>query len=156
MRRKDREVTDNAEIEGIIRRCDYIHLGLMDEEKPYIVPLNFGVLRNGGQFIFYMHAAKEGKKLDLIRRCSTAAFCLDTGHGVVEGSIECTWSYSYESVMGNGRVELVEDREEKRRGLACIFHQYAGARAFFVPEQALENVAVLRLTVEEISGKRRV
>ena len=42
--------------------------------------------------------------------------------------------YSYESVMGNGRVELVEDREEKRRGLACIFHQYAGARAFFVPE----------------------
>ena len=58
--------------------------------------------------------------------------------------------------MGNGRVELVEDREEKRRGLACIFHQYAGARAFFVPEQALENVAVLRLTVEEISGKRRV
>lgn len=61
MRRKDREVTDLSQLEEIIGRCDCIHLGLLDGEYPYVVPMNFGYERSGDHFTFYMHAASEGK-----------------------------------------------------------------------------------------------
>lgn len=155
MRRKDREVTDLMEIEAIIRRCDCVHLALMDGEKPYVVPLNFGLSRENGGFVFYMHSALEGKKLELLRQNPQGAFCLDTGHRVLEGGTGCTWSFAYESVMGQGTLALVEEPAEKRRGLECIFRQYAGERELSMPEEALNTVAVLRLTVEEITGKCR-
>lgn len=152
MRRKDREITDTAEIEAIIRRCDCIHLGLMDGNRPYVVPLNFGMLRENGNFVFYMHGAMEGKKLELIRRNGAAAFCLDTGHRIVQGTSGCDWTCAYESVMGSGTVELVENQEEKRRGLECILGQYGGA-LMSLQMETLDRVAVFRLTVDQISGK---
>ena len=47
MRRKDREVTDLSQLEEIIRQCDCIHLGLLDGDSPYVVPMNFGYERTG-------------------------------------------------------------------------------------------------------------
>lgn len=37
MRRCDREVTDLAEIQAIIEKSMILHLGLFDEEFPYVV-----------------------------------------------------------------------------------------------------------------------
>ena len=42
MRRTDREVTDPAAIDAIIRACPCCRLGLRDGEGVYLVPLNFG------------------------------------------------------------------------------------------------------------------
>ena len=109
MRRKDREVTDLSQLEKIIQQCDCIHLGLLDGDYPYVVPMNFGYERTGDQFIFYMHAASEGKKLSLIKANPNASFCMDTGHGLVKGEVPCSWSFLYESVMGRGRIILVQE-----------------------------------------------
>ena len=42
MRRKDREVTDIQEILHIVDEAKILHLGLMDEGYPYIVPMHYG------------------------------------------------------------------------------------------------------------------
>lgn len=63
MRRKDREITDFNEIMKIIDKCDTCRLALIDEEYPYIVPLNFGVDVVDGQVYFYFHSANQGKKI---------------------------------------------------------------------------------------------
>ena len=42
MRRKDREVTDEARIDEIISRCNCCRIGFNDSGEVYIVPLNFG------------------------------------------------------------------------------------------------------------------
>jgi uncharacterized protein len=55
MRRKDREVTDLSRLEEIIQKCDCIHLGLLDGDYPYVVPMNFGYERTGDQFTFYAY-----------------------------------------------------------------------------------------------------
>nr|MBQ4317636.1 pyridoxamine 5'-phosphate oxidase family protein [Clostridia bacterium] len=67
MRRKDREVTDRTVIDEIIRSCGCIRLGLNDSGEVYIVPMNFGYEHDGEKRVFYMHCAKEGRKLDIIR-----------------------------------------------------------------------------------------
>ena len=67
MRRKDREVTNIIEILQIIEKAKVLHLALFDADYPYIVPLHYGYEYKEGILIFYMHCAKEGHKLDLIR-----------------------------------------------------------------------------------------
>ncbi|WP_333492846.1 pyridoxamine 5'-phosphate oxidase family protein [Streptococcus infantarius] len=68
MRRRDRQVTDLAEIKEIVEKNMILHLGLFDKEFPYVVPLHYGYEYDEGknQFIFYMHGAKQGHKIDLI------------------------------------------------------------------------------------------
>ena len=68
MRRKDREITDFDEMMKIIAKCDTCRLALFDDEFPYIIPLNFGTNIENGQLYLYFHSAKEGTKLDLIRK----------------------------------------------------------------------------------------
>jgi len=53
MRRRDREITDNEKIKEIIKACDCCRLGLNDNGKVYIVPLNFGYSNIDNKRIFY-------------------------------------------------------------------------------------------------------
>lgn len=64
MRRKDREITDFGKIEEIISLAGYMHLGLFDEGYPYVVPLRYGYIFDGGKLVFYVHCANEGHKLE--------------------------------------------------------------------------------------------
>lgn len=67
MRRKDREITEIDDILKIVDTAKILHLGLFDEEFPYIVPMHYGYELVDNTLIFYMHGAKEGHKIDLMR-----------------------------------------------------------------------------------------
>ena len=43
MRRRDREVTEHSEIMHILDSGKVLHLGLVDQGRPYIVPMNYGM-----------------------------------------------------------------------------------------------------------------
>ena len=45
MRRKDREVTEMEEIQQIFDECKVCRIGIMDENGPYIVPVNYVYVR---------------------------------------------------------------------------------------------------------------
>ena len=153
MRRKDREVTDPARIDEIIRACDCCRLGFADGSGCYVVPLNFGFRWEGETRVFYFHGAPEGRKLDLARKNGRAAFELDTGHQLRVGDKGCTCTMGFQCVMGEGTIEVLTDREEKRRGLQAIMEQNTGRHDWTFPDQAVDGTAVLRLRVETISCK---
>ncbi len=155
MRRKDREVTDYSVLEDIICQCDCIHLGLMDGEYPYVVPMNFGYERTGKHFTFYMHAASEGKKLGLIAANPKASFCMDTEHELVKGEVPCSWSFLYASVMGQGEITLVQDPEEKRHGLQTVMEHYSGSKEpMKFPDAMMHRVVILKLNAKNLTGKQ--
>lgn len=58
MRRKDREITDRAEIESILNEAMVCRIGLADGGDPYVVPLSFGY-EDGSVSI---HSAPEASK----------------------------------------------------------------------------------------------
>ena len=74
MRRKERQVTDMEQICGVINRCKVLRLGLNAPGAPYIVPMNFGCVLEGGSPVFYLHCAKEGRKVELLRANPFAGF----------------------------------------------------------------------------------
>ncbi|MDO4268128.1 MAG: pyridoxamine 5'-phosphate oxidase family protein [Eubacteriales bacterium] len=153
MRRKDREVTDYKKMLEILEQCDCCRLGLNEEAGAYVVPLNFGYEDQDGQLTLYFHGAMEGKKMELIRQQGRAGFELDRNHALVMGETACAWSWKYQSIMGKGSLRILEDSEEKRHGLNRIMEHYSRKGAWAFPEQMVNCVCVLSLTVAEWSCK---
>jgi nitroimidazol reductase NimA-like FMN-containing flavoprotein (pyridoxamine 5'-phosphate oxidase superfamily) len=150
MRRNDREITDRKDIDDIIRRCRVCHLAMCDERQPYVVPLNFGY---DGCFL-YFHAAREGRKIDIIRRNNRVGFEFDILHDIVISDKACNCSARYESVIGSGIAVIVDTIEDKIAALKWIMRQYEnGARDFI--EKKLDDTLVIRVEILEISGKAR-
>ena len=73
MRRKNRQVTDWKEIKEIVGRCKVARLGMNDDGKVYVVPMNYGCeTEDGGRLTFYFHCAREGRKMDVLKKKSTS------------------------------------------------------------------------------------
>lgn len=153
MRRSDREIKDLKEIIGIMEKCDVCRLALRDEEYPYIVPLNFGLEVKDSQLLLYFHGAPEGKKLDLIRKDNRVCFEMDCAHKLVMDKEQGNCSMNYESVIGRGIIEFVPE-EEKYEALGILMKQYH-QESFSFNKEMMPRTAVLRLVVEEVTGKAR-
>jgi nitroimidazol reductase NimA-like FMN-containing flavoprotein (pyridoxamine 5'-phosphate oxidase superfamily) len=155
VRRTDREVKGMEDIISIIERCDVCRLAFFDEEYPYIIPLNFGYSYENEELIFYFHGAKVGKKLDLIAANNKVGFEMDCSHELVEGDEACEYSMTYESVCGNGQVELL-DKDAKINALNKLMKQYTSKENFQFNEKVLAVTEVFQLKVSNITGKRKV
>lgn len=155
LRRKDREVAELERIEAIIARCSCCRIALLDEGAPYIVPLNFGYRREGAQSSFYFHGAAEGRKIDLLRRNPRVGFELDTDHELRAQEKACGYSFSYRSVVGTGVLSLLTGEQEKAAALQAIMAQYTKRGDWTFDAKILRATAVIRLAVEEMSGKER-
>ena len=103
MRRHDREITDSREILSIVNECKVIRLAMLDEQGlPYIIPLNFGYRFADGVFTFYCHSAREGRKLELLRRDPRVSFEMDCRGELQSADHACGYGYYYASVIGSG------------------------------------------------------
>lgn len=154
MRRHDRELTERGDLEAILRGADVCRLAFATGGAPYIVPMNFGY-RWDGLLVLFFHCAAEGRKLELMKAHPAVGFELDVDHRLVKASGACGWGMEYASIIGSGRLSRVEGDRERKAALDTIMAQYGFEG---VPEYAaatFEKTAVLRLDVEEFSGKRK-
>lgn len=153
MRRKDREITDYNKMLHIISECDCCHLGLIDEKGAYILPLNYGYEDKNGRLILYFHGATQGKKIDLIREQSTASFEMDRKHELVKADIACDYSYLFQSIMGNGKICIVENYEEKVHGLQILMSHYSTNHNWEFSQEQVNAITVIKLDVTNWSCK---
>lgn len=153
MRRKDREVNQFDEIIDIVKKCDVCRIAFHDGEYPYIVPLNFGFTVQGTDMELYFHCAKEGKKLELLSANPKVAFEMDCSHNLITGEKACDYTMEFESVCGTGVIEVLPE-DHKIEALNHLMRQYSENTSFEFNEHHLRAVAVLRLKVNQITGKR--
>lgn len=155
MRRADRQVSDLIELEKMIRSCDVCRLGLCYDNIPYVVPMNFGYELQGEKLTLYFHCANEGKKLDILRKNPNACFEMDCGHELVAGKTGCDWSMNFESIIGQGKIEFVEEMQEKTAAVSKLMEHYSGRTDFSFDENLMNHVTVLKLISADFTGKRR-
>jgi hypothetical protein len=151
MRREEREIRDQAEIQAIMKEALVCRLGFSDEGTPYIVPMNFGL----GERCLYLHCAREGRKLDIIRKNDKVCFEMDLLREIKQSPTACGWGARYESVIGFGRAVLVENPHEKRVALDRIMEHYGAPAPFSYAEETLAKTAIIRIDIESATGKRR-
>lgn len=78
---------------------------------------------------------------------------MDTAHELVRADAACGFSFRYRSIVGEGRIAVVEDPEEKRHGLDCIMKHMSGTGTWEYPDAMLRRTAVIRLDVEKLCAK---
>ena len=153
MRRKDREVTDCVKIENIINQCSCCRIGFYDDGEVYIVPLNFGYEIKDNIYTFYFHGAKEGRKIDLIKKNPTVGFEMDTNYALKEADLACGHSARFQSVIGNGVVSIVSEINEKKLGISLIMEHNTGKRDWNFDEKMVNAATVFKLKVTGMSCK---
>jgi hypothetical protein len=151
MRRKDREITDIALTEDIIRNSMVCRLGMSRDDQPYVVPLCFAY----SDKTLYFHSAGEGLKLEILQQNPNVCVEFDIDQEVIQGDKPCKWSMQYRSVIGFGKASFVEDLEEKRKGLDAIMKHYSG-RSFEYVESAIESTCIIKVEIESMTGKNSI
>ena len=149
MRRK-RQALPQEECAAILRRGTSGVLALAgDDGYPYAVPISYVY---DGEKLFF-HCAVTGHKVDAVRRCAKASFCVVDQDQVSPAE----YTTRYRSVIAFGTMRMVEDDGEKRAAVEKLAVKYA-------PEDTAENrgraidrdwsrLAILEMTIDHLTGK---
>lgn len=150
MRRTEKEIKENQEITAIMQKAEVCRIALVDEDNPYIVPVNFAVQENH----LYFHSAMDGRKIDILRKNNKVCFEIDIDTEIFKSSEPCSWGMKYLSVIGFGQAFFIENPGEKKKVLDLLMEKYAGTEAFSYNEKIFKKVLVIDVRIEKISGKK--
>ena len=152
MRRTDKEIESREEMDAIIRGSHVCRIALAMDNMPYIVPVSFGY---DGESI-YIHTAKEGKKINHFKNSNNICFEFERNVKLI-GSQEnaCKWTFSYESVIGFGKIHELESLGQREIGLNKIMSQYSGKEWVF-GEDKLNDIRVWKIEIASMTGKRSI
>ena len=120
-----------------------------DDSYPYAVPLSFAYADGR----LYFHVAKSGHKLDALRRNPKASFCVIEQDEVVPKE----YTTYFRSVIAFGKIRIVEDNAEKRRGLDLLADKYSPHETTESREaeigKLINALYVLEMDIEHLTGK---
>ena len=155
MRRNDREITDKALIEQFVAKEQIIRIAFYDNGDIYIVPLNYGYTYENEKYVFYFHGAKAGRKYELSKASPNVGFEIDGAYELLEADAACDYSAKFQSVIGTGRLSIIEDDEEKIKGLNALMNHISGKAKWDYSKEMVDAVAVYRLEAEKLSCKAK-
>jgi nitroimidazol reductase NimA-like FMN-containing flavoprotein (pyridoxamine 5'-phosphate oxidase superfamily) len=150
MRRNDREVKDKALIEQFIAKEQIIRIAFYDNGDLYIVPLNYGFIYENYKYVFYFHVAKAGRKFELSKSSPMVGFEIDGEYELLQADVACNYSAKFQSVIGTGRLSIIEDYEEKIKGLNALMNHISGKSEWDYSKDMVNAVAVFRLEVDKL------
>ena len=154
MTRREREVTDPNKIIEILDKCKVVHVGLIDGEQPYVLPMSYGYTMEDGNLTLYLHGAAQGYKLDVIRANPNTCFEMECDVVPFEGTVACQYGICYSSIIGRGTAEIIEDVEEKKRALSILMKTQTG-KDFTFDDRMVSIVSVIEIHVSEYTAKCR-
>ena len=154
MTKRERQITDPAQILHILDSGKVIHLALSVGDEPYVVPMNYGYTMEDGKLTIYLHSAVQGKKLDMIQANPKVFFSIDCDRMPFEGPKPCRYGMVYSSIMGRGRATIVEDVEEKKQAMTILMKTQTN-KDFTFEDRLVSIVSVIRIDVAEYTAKHR-
>ncbi len=150
MRRKRQQMPESEAIAILERGSHGVLAVLGDGGYPYAVPISY-VYEDGK---IYMHCAKSGHKLDAVRACEKASFCVVDQDEVVQAE----FTSHYRSAIAFGRIREITDDAEKRRMVSLLARKYCPDLPQAEHDKAMERdwapLNMLELTIEHLTAKQ--
>ena len=146
-----RVITEKKELAGIIDRCQFCHLSMVGPEgEPYVIPMNFGFRDD----VIYLHGAKHGKKIDILKNNPAVCINFTTDHVLryQNEEVACSWSMKFRSVLCYGQAEFIADPDEKIAAFHIVMAQYTDGAFNFNPP-AIREVCVWKVRVLKFEGR---
>lgn len=152
--RRERLIEDENIIKMILEKSKVLHLGLVDGDEPYVVPMNYGHVFENGKLTLWLHGAKTGRKLDVMRKNPKVFISMECDIVPFEGDVACKYGISYYSLMAKGTAVIVEDVEEKKQALSALMKTQT-KEDFEFNDRLTEVVSIIRIDVKEYTAKFR-
>ena len=151
MRRKRQQLSESESI-GILQKATSGTLALLgDNGYPYAVPISY-VYHEGK---IYFHSALSGHKVDAIRQCDKASFC------VIEQDDVQPKKYTtfFRSVIAFGRIHVIEDEAEKLSTARMLGNRYNPNDDESLQkeiESGFSRMLMIRFDIEHLTGKEAI
>ena len=151
MRRKRQQLSEEESV-AILKKATAGTLALLgDNDYPYAVPLSY-VYHEGR---IYFHSALAGHKVDAIRKCDKASFC------VIEQDDVQPEKYTtfFRSVIAFGRIRIIEDEHEKLETARMLGNRYNPNHDEALQKEiegGLSRMLMIRFDIEHLTGKEAI
>ena len=149
MRRFKQQLTDDEVREVLERGKTGILAVIGDEGYPYTVPINY-VYADGR---IYMHSAVTGHKIDAIKACDKASFCVIDADEVVPAD----YSTNFRSVVAFGRARIMDDESAKEAALRQLGDKYNPDQPEALDREVAKSFTrlhMIELEIEHVTGKQ--
>ena len=156
MRKESREMDSQWALEQM-HKAPFITVSFVDADGlPYCLPLS---LASEDNVNWYFHCAKEGKKLDAIKKHQKVCLSAVTRCLPSIGPKDQSFTIQYKSAIAFGQAVEVTDTEEKTHGLRLICQRFLPENMNVFDQsitRSLNRTAVIRITLlEPPTGKRK-
>ena len=151
MRRNEKEISEKNDLTAILKGGKYTIISMCKDNIAYLVTLSYGY--DESKHVLYFHCAKEGQKIDYIKSNPNVCGTIIEDNGYEDGC-----GQTYRSVIFRGKMNIVEDLQEKKYGFEILINQLesdpkAVKTKFLKENKTYENTGMLRLDIKQISGK---
>ncbi len=151
MRRKRQQLSEEKSI-GILQKSTAGTLALLgDNGYPFAVPISY-VYAEGK---LYFHSALSGHKVDAIRNCDKASFCVINKDDVQPAK----YTTFFRSVIAFGRIHIIEDEQEKLETARLLGDRYNPNQEEALQkelEKGLSRMMMIRFDIEHLTGKQAI
>ncbi|GAB4290021.1 MAG: pyridoxamine 5'-phosphate oxidase family protein [Marinilabiliales bacterium] len=146
-----REITKESELEDVIKRAKVCYIGFLDDDKPYVLGFNYGYKNK----TIYLHCAKQGKKLDIIKKNNQVCMYFNVDNEIFarHENVACSWRQRYRSVQAYGKAEIIDDYDRKLEGLK-IFMQNYSEKKFTFNKPSVDNIYIIEIKLDKITGRK--
>lgn len=149
MLRQKQQLTEKECIEILKNEPRGVLSVLGDDGYPYGIPINFWYCEEDGSL--YFHSGRTGHKVDSIRKCDKASFCVyDQGY-----RRDGEWALNIKSVIVFGRIRIIEDHDRAIEISRRLSYKYTSDDNYIEEEIRRFGPAVLcfELLPEHLTGK---
>ena len=149
MLRKKQQLTQEACIEILKKEPRGVLSVLGDDGYPYGMPMNHYYCEEDGKI--YFHSGKNGHRIDAVKHCDKASFCVYDGGFRREGE----WALNISSVIVFGRIELIEDQEKIYKIARLLSYKFTNDEKYIEHEiqKSGPGTMMFALVPEHMTGK---
>lgn len=152
MRRNRQLLSDRENIEILERGTSGVLALSGDDEYPYAVPISYVYDHSR----IYFHSAKSGHKIDAIRKCSKASFCVIDRDEIVPEK----YTTYFRSVIAFGKIRILEDEGEIREAIEKLAVRYYPGDSMANRNREIarewEPLCMFELSIEHMTGKESI
>ncbi len=144
----------------VLDKAQYGTLAICRDDKPYSLPLNFVRIDDN----LYFHGSKKGRKIDILKANLFASFSVVESYSVISSyfsskeNLACPATHFFKSVIIDGKIEFVENYEEKVQAVAALMQKLQKEGKYKpledeVYEKMIDSTTIYKLNIVKTGAK---
>lgn len=152
LRRKRQELSLEESLDILNKGTSGVLALLGDNDYPYTVPISY-VYDNAK---LYFHGAKNGHKIDALRKHDKASFCVISQDKIIPEE----YTTYFRSVIVFGKIRIMEDETAMKKAIQALAIKYYPSDSENERQKVINRewkpLCMIELSIEHISGKEAI